>query len=262
MYNFDRDRSVLRSLFVEHHSLPAIQQAVLEGPLGQAWGDDPQAPTAARLDLGCYGVFAGDPAAPGAEELIEWIDAANELVYPDEAWRRRIIEFYGGKVHDRPMESFSGEWLDPEHLRSFSEEPLEGFVIKRLESTTVLKLDDHLKPNGLQTYPTPEALISKGMAWGALTCEPTPRLVSVASSYARSSCYVEVAISTHAEHRGRGLATAVAARFCLAALDLDLEPCWNASNPISKRLAQRLGFQSRGECEILLLADSTASTAG
>ena len=37
------------------------------------------------------------------------------------------------------------------------------------------------------------------------------------------------------------------------ALVRNLIPCWSASNPVSKRLAERLGYRPAGECEVLLL---------
>jgi hypothetical protein len=36
--------------------------------------------------------------------------------------------------------------------------------------------------------------------------------------------------------------------FCLEA---GLTPCWNASNPVSQRLAARLGYEPAGTCEVL-----------
>jgi predicted GNAT family acetyltransferase len=68
-----------------------------------------------------------------------------------------------------------------------------------------------------------------------------------------SSRHLEVAISTRAEFRGRGLAMAVAAALMAESLALGVTPCWSASNPVSKRLAERLGYRPGEECEILLM---------
>jgi hypothetical protein len=45
---------------------------------------------------------------------------------------------------------------------------------------------------------------------------------------------------------------AVASALLRAALARDLVPCWSASNPVSKRLATRLGYRPDGDCEVLL----------
>lgn len=212
----------------------------------------------ARLDLGCYTIVGGDPNARGAEELIARVPPPMEFVYPDERWRRRILEIHGTLVRDRPMDSFSGAELDAVHLREMAAGLPRDYTLEALDTTTVWQIDGDLEPHGLQTYPSPEALVGEGMAWGAFTRAPASRLACVASSYALSSRSVEVAISTRAEHRGRGLASTVVARFCCAALERGLEPCWNASNPVSKRLARRLGFRLAGECEILFLGNSAS----
>ena len=256
MHEINTHRLRLTPFFTGHRHLGAIRQAVLEGRLGRAWGDRSEDPEAARLDLGCYAIFGGDPQAPGAEELIARIAAPREFVYPDGAWRRRMLEVHGAQLEDRPMDSFSGARLEAAHLREMALDLSSEYTLAPLDADTAQQIDGGLLPHGLQTYPTPEALTTVGMAWGALTHESTPRLASVASSYALSSQSVEVAISTRAEHRGRGLAGAVAARFCLAALERGLKPCWNASNPVSKRLALRLGFRLEGACEILFLERS------
>jgi predicted GNAT family acetyltransferase len=45
----------------------------------------------------------------------------------------------------------------------------------------------------------------------------------------------------------------VGAKLIRDALTRGLVPCWSASNPVSKRLAERLGYRPAGECEVLLL---------
>ncbi|MCG8456401.1 MAG: GNAT family N-acetyltransferase [Holophagales bacterium] len=245
------DLESISPLFAASPHLVAIRRAALESRLGQVWVDALEAPTVARIELGCYAIFGGDAHAAEARELIRGVRAPIELVYPDSRWRRAILAVHGKGLQDRPMEGFSGDSLEPAELGRMGEGLPEGYVLRRLDTGSAEQLDGELEPHGLQTYGSPEHLVSEGLAWGAFLDGPERRLVSVASSYARSSRLVEVAISTRPEHRGRGLAAATAARFCLGALDLGLEPRWNAANPISRRLAHRLGFRSLGWCEVL-----------
>ncbi len=78
-------------------------------------------------------------------------------------------------------------------------------------------------------------------------------VAAAATTYSLSSDKAEVAISTHAAHRGKGLATAVSAAMLAVCLLRGVEPHWNASNPVSQRLALRLGFVQVGVCEIVVL---------
>ena len=62
-----------------------------------------------------------------------------------------------------------------------------------------------------------------------------------------------MAIATRPAFRGLGLAAATAARLLRECLDQGLTPRWSASNPVSQRLAVRLGYRPAGVCEVLYL---------
>jgi predicted GNAT family acetyltransferase len=66
--------------------------------------------------------------------------------------------------------------------------------------------------------------------------------VSGCSSFAIGGGKLEIEIDTHPDFRRRGLAAACAAALILHCLDRGIEPCWDAANEESARLAQRLGF--------------------
>ncbi|HEY7113907.1 MAG TPA: GNAT family N-acetyltransferase, partial [Thermoanaerobaculia bacterium] len=87
---------------------------------------------------------------------------------------------------------------------------------------------------------------SVGRAWcpARRLPERTPgsaRSTRAAASYAVGGGGVDVAIATRAAFRGRGFAAAASARLLLEAIARGLEPRWNASNPVSQRLAARRG---------------------
>ena len=64
---------------------------------------------------------------------------------------------------------------------------------------------------------------------------------------------MELGIATHPAYRGLGLATAAAARAALEALDRGWKLNWDAANPISLRLACKIGFEPDGEYEAVLV---------
>ena len=100
-------------------------------------------------------------------------------------------------------------------------------------------------------FPTALDFVEHGLGFGAVTASGV--IASAATSYTLSSRYLEVAIATRAAYRGRGLAMVVGAALMAAALARNLVPAWSASNPVSKRLAERLGYRPADECEVLLL---------
>ena len=65
---------------------------------------------------------------------------------------------------------------------------------------------------------------------------------AVAGPFARG--IAEIGVGTKPQHRGRGLATAAAARLLQACEELGFRPLWNAAqhNAPSVALARRLGF--------------------
>lgn len=252
MYRLATDHPDLPKLFAGYRPLVAVTSAVLQGKLGAAWAAGPGPLRAARLDLGCYSFFGGDPSSDAADALARSVKAPIELLYTSSDWRQKLLDVHGARPVDRPMEGFTAASLDPEHLRRMAGATAPGYVLAAVTPKVAEQIDKRLEPHGLQTHDSPETWIAATRPWGAFT-DSEGRLVSLGGAYAQSDSHVEVAISTRSAHRGRGLAAMVAARFCLQALDAGLIPCWNASNPISKRLALRLGFRSEGEMEILYL---------
>ena len=237
----------LASFFAAYRTLPAIVEAGLEGRLGSMTRDG----DAARLSLGCYELFGGDAGSPGARRLIAG-GRRREFVYGnDPAWRAAILEVRGDDVAARPMTEFDASGLEPATLAQVEASVAPGFAVRRLDSALAGQLDGELEPHGLQVFSTARDLVEHGLGFGAVTDDGV--LACAATSYTLSSRYLEVAIATRPAFRGRGLAMVVGAALMRGALARKLVPCWSASNPVSKRLAGRLGYRPAGECEVLLL---------
>lgn len=238
----------VRRYFARHPALRAVIDAVLEGRQGRivAGGE------AAVLKLGCYEVFGGDPSAPEARRLVAAAARPRELVYGnDPGWRRLILEVHAQGAADRPMVDFEPGGLDRNALESLRGGVPAGFALRPLDLELAGQLDGELEPHGLQVFSSPLDLLENGAGFGAVR---HGRLVSASTSYARSSTQLEVAIATRPAFRGCGLATATAAALLLHCLDQGIAPRWSAGNPVSQRLARKLGFRPAGECEVLYLA--------
>jgi len=236
----------LRPLFAGHQSLRSIIDAVLEGRQGRAVRDG----AAARLSLGCYELFGGDVASPGARHLVASASRPRELVYGnDPGWRRLIQDVHGEAVHDRPMCDYDPAFLDRARLREMEAVPA-GFEVVRLDRALARQLDHELEPHALQVFASVDEFARDGIGFGAVI---GGRLAAAATSYAWTARLLEVAIGTRPAYRGRGLAAAAAATLMGHCLDAGIVPCWIASNPVSQRLAVRLGFRPTDVCEVLYL---------
>jgi GNAT superfamily N-acetyltransferase len=235
----------LASLFSGRVELGAVIEAVVEGRLGRAIvaGD------AARLSIGCYEIFAGDASSAAARDLVAGAARPRELVYGNEvAWRRLILDVHGREVFDRPMRDYDPTGIDSVSLLRFEAGLAPEFSLHALDANLIRQLDAGLEPHALQVFDSEQRLLDNGLGFGAVK---DGRLVCAATSYTRSSRSVEVAISTRSDFRGYGLAAATSARLIRRCLSEGLVPRWTASNPVSQRLAVRLGYHPAGQCEVL-----------
>jgi len=238
--------SLPASFFSGRVEVGAVIEAVVEGRLGRVTvaGD------AARLSIGCYEMFGGDASCPEARGLVAASARPRELVYGNDAAWRRVIRAVHDDVFDRPMLDFDPSGIDPASLLALEAGLPPDFTLQAMDADLTRQLDADLEPHALQVFPGPREFLESGMGFGAVQ---GGRLACAATSYTRSSRSVEVAIATRAAFRGRGLAAATAARLLRHCLDQGLTPRWSASNPVSQRLAVRLGYVPAGVCEVLYL---------
>jgi GNAT superfamily N-acetyltransferase len=235
----------VRPPFSGQVELGAVIDAVLEGRQGRAT----VAGGAARLSIGCYEIFGGDATEPEARALVAGAARPRELVYGnDAAWRQLILDVHGGQVFDRPMLDYDPAGIDGASLVELEAGLPADFALRALDEPLTRQLDAELEPHALQAFPSAEDFLEHGVGFAAVH---DGRLCCAATSYTRSSRAVEVAIATRPGFRGRGLAAATAARLLRECLERGLTPRWSASNPVSQRLAVRLGYRPAGVCEVL-----------
>jgi len=172
----------------------------------------------------------------------------------DPGWRRLILDVHGGQVFDRPMLHYDPSGIDLASLIHLESTLPPGFSLQALDADLTRQLDADLEPHALQVFDSVQEFLDDGLGFGAVQ---NGQLACAATSYTRSSRSVEVAISTRPVFRGRGLAAATAARFLRECLMQGLAPRWSASNPVSQRLAVRLGYKPAGLCEVLYLRSAS-----
>lgn len=228
----------------------AVIEAIVEGRQGKIRIlDNP--PRVARLDLGCYAVPGGDPASPSARTLLIELTGPLEIVVPDDdRWRLLLADVFRDRIHDRSMQAYVGDALDLDRLATQSTGLPPDYELAAVGSNEAAALGGDLSPHGVDVFGGPDNFARDGFGVCALH-GGSP--VCAATSYALTADKAEVAIATSTEHRGKGLATAVGAAMLAKCVRRGLTPHWNAYNPISQRLARRLGLTPIGVCEILML---------
>ncbi len=245
-----RDR--LTPLFAGHRPSFLID-AVLQGHQGTAVADDENEPAVARLILADVVIFGGDAARPLARKLVEEMPSDRGIWPAPGGWRELLFAVHRERLIRVKRHAFSDAELDVEYLRALARKIPEGFRIERMGielARQIVVNSSLISEDHVTQFESPEDFVKRGIGYGVLAEE---RIVSGVSSYAICDRGIEIQVNTHSDFRGRGLATAVCARLLVHCLETRLEAHWDAGNPISVRLAKRLGYVAQGTYEMLVL---------
>ncbi|MFA9492908.1 GNAT family N-acetyltransferase [Streptococcus sp. E17BB] len=214
--------------------------ACLTGQMGDVWGDqsdNPQSVLARIGQFGAFGFLAGEPLL----NLVEHCHGQDIILVPTtDAWANLIEHHYGEKAHGFTRYAMIANQFDQARLRILADGLPDGY---RLEYLNDLAYDQCLREpwsrDLVGNFPTATAYAKDGLGvviWFG------DAVVAGASSYARTDDAIEIDISTHPDHRLKGLATVVAARLILRCLEQGLSPSWDAHTLISRQLAEKLSY--------------------
>ena len=236
-------RASLVELFAAHTRQRVIIDAVLGKGHGQAIADSASVPQVALLTVADFAVPAGNPDHPLARDLIKNLPPV--LIVPaSAAWRRCVLQIHGSRISKQPRVELKPEKLELDHVRQLAQRVPEGYQICRIDLEMAPRAMGHL------AYASAAEFIDKGIGYCALwNGEPVSRI----RSYIDSNKAIEISIITDPEHQAKGLATATGATLIAHCLEQGIEPHWNATNAISVRLAERLGYVQNGSFELLVL---------
>lgn len=243
-------RAGLIPLFANHRP-SFLMDAVLEGHLGTALTDDPDDPHVAQLAYADVIIYGGDARHPLARELAQALPVHKGVLPAPGGWRDLLSQAHGECLVVIERFAFSCEKLGIEHLRSLVQAPA-GFCLKRIDLDLARQIaaeSDLISEDHVRNFNSPEDFCQRGVGFCVLHGD---RIVSGASSYAICNRGIEVQVNTHPDFRQRGLATVVSAALIAHCLEHGLEAHWDAGNPTSARLAEKLGYTPAGAYDMLL----------
>ena len=228
-------RDALRPLFAGFPGLHGCLDAALDGTMGRAWAGDGASFAVIQLD---FFFVAGDAGAADAEEAARMVDADASIVAVGGGWEPLLRRVWGERLQPHTRVAFTpGDW-DRARLRGFIDALPDGFALRRIALEDAARFAE-LAPSLVYNFPSLQEFVACGAGFGV---EHQGRFVSGCSSFAISPHSLEFEIQTHDGFRRRGLAGATAAAMIEHCLDRGLEPCWDAHNDISAKLAEKLGF--------------------
>ena len=231
------EREPLRPLFAVFPGLHGCIDAILEGAAGEVATEDLTRPSVALLQLD-FDFLAGDPGHPAAEEAVRRIEPPASLAVSSSAWEPLLRRVWGDGLSPYTRVAFRpGDW-DRERLAGFVAALPDGFAVRRIDASSAARFQE-LADSLVYNFPSLDDFIARGVGFGI---EHEGRFVSGCSSFTISSHSLEFEIQTHPDFQRRGLATAAASAMIQHCIDVRLEACWDAHNPISAALAAKLGF--------------------
>ncbi|UCG01377.1 MAG: GNAT family N-acetyltransferase [Candidatus Heimdallarchaeota archaeon] len=191
----------------------------------------------------CY--LAGNNESEKLKEFLAKIPEKAIIYVPSLEWEPRLKPYwtYFGYLSRTEL---SAQNLSLEKIRRLSTALPEGFQIKRVDLEVAKRilsqnLADHWV-NVINYLGGPEKFIEEGVGF---CIQEGEKVVSIVMGYKASmpiTQSIELDIVTHPDYRGRGFATLVSAKLIEYLLKEGIEPHWDAANPLSSKLATKLGF--------------------
>jgi GNAT superfamily N-acetyltransferase len=234
------ERTMLRPLFASVTYERVVCDAILDGtlPFGEAWADHRQQPRVALLHSHSWGfvIVGGDASAPEAPTLLRQVVAQRgwgAIWVPPGAWEDLVATTVGEQFGARCYHvSFHGQQLALDWLDQLRHSLPDGFSIRPLDRDALATRWPHV----------PQPLLAQRFGYGAYA--GTVQVCFVAA-YWTARGKVHITLETEPAYRRKGIATAVAAQFCIEALQRQLDPYWtaNVTNHASYRLALKLGLR-------------------
>lgn len=260
MKALDKDMRKRFSHFFDDYQWNYIAAAILEGDVGNAYGNDVENPQIAVLELPKLklNIIGGDAGLPTARRYIERLMVPKMMVFTSEGWERLLMEYHRARLVLMPRVAFTSENLDIEKLQEFKTKLPSGYQMEKMNEELAQKLANE-KSDFASTHFVNFNSIEDFIARGFGFCVTKGgEIVSVATTFLVSQKGIEIQITTREMHQRKGLGTAVAAELITYSLDKNLDPNWDAANKRSVNLAKKLGYTPQGSYTIFILVKSKA----
>lgn len=242
---FAQNRERLAPLFFGTQNTMVL--TCLQGHMGRAFADSADSPACAKILVGDFCLFAGDPGNRAALELVRHIPeefSSPQLlaIPPTKRWGALIEQEYDGRLERLTRYAIKKEpdAFDPEQLSQFAARLPQGFSIVQIDRRLAMQcMEQDFSRDFCSQFDSPEDFVRRGLGYCALF---DGRIVAGASSYTIFDGGIEIEVDTHPAFRRRGLAAACAAALILECLDRGWYPSWDAANLSSVALSEKLGY--------------------
>lgn len=215
----------------------------LERTMWSIYVDNLREPRSAMALLGDFCFWAGEADEALAGFKPPFCEQEFVIMVPgNEAWETAVETVYGSRA--RQVRRFATKkeehvW-DLEKLETIVSMLPDEYELKIIDRDIYHYAQEHSwAREWVSQFPDYESYEKNGLG-AAVLKDGIP--VSGASSYSWYSRGIEIEIDTHEDFRRKGLATVCGARLILECEKRGLYPGWDAQNPWSLALAEKLGY--------------------
>lgn len=232
----------------------------LQGRMGAIWCDNEEIPHSARLQIADFCFFAGAPMEDLLSGFPQELPPPLLLVPQNEGWNALIKHTYTSAecIHiTRYATKKEPHVFDRKTLQAYVQALPPDYELRAIDGGLYRRALEQPWSKDLCTqFPDEAAYGRDGLGFAVLH---KGALVCGASSYTVYDGGIEIEIDTKKPYRRQGLALACAARLILECLDRGLYPSWDAANPGSLQLAQKLGYTFSHTYDTYLLTPETGA---
>lgn len=240
---YEADINVRKKLFPMFENMSdTVILSCLQGHMGKAWVDDLENPTVAQILVGIFAFYAGNPNTREAEELLCNLPKHILVIVHTDEWENRIETVHKGSVEKLQRYSFRKDPkdLDRDHLQTFLATLPEEYELKKIDTPIATEPSLHeVSEDFTGQFDSIDDYMNRGIGFCILY---DGQVVCGASSYSIYDDGIEIEIATDPVHQRKGLATVAASALIIECLDQGMYPSWDAANPESVKLAQKLGY--------------------
>lgn len=238
---YTQQMSIIAPLFSS--STHTMVLSCLQGYMGSAWTDDIVRPKSAQIVVGDFCFYAGIPNRELAENTKSVSSSGFLLIIPEsKEWEELIEEtnpnhferFYRYSTKKEPA------FFDKSKLSDTIQKLPVGYTLQSIDENIYSKLLQKEQLRDLCSVFDSYAHYEKhGLGFVIMDGET---IVSGASSYTVFENGIEIEVDTLPDYRRKGLALICTSALILECLKRGLYPSWDAMNPESVALAQKLGY--------------------
>lgn len=216
--------------------------SALDGIMGACYALTANHPESALIVQGDFFFFAGKPEPALIPYIPEgWSGSCRLLTPPNEEWAAVIEAVLGPQAQRETRYA-----IRKEHPGIFEEKRLLEAIaaaparIVPIEERLYRQcLEEDWSRDLVSRYPTFDEFSRLALGYAAVS---EGKILSGAACYCTYADGIEVEIDTHPDHRRKGLAYGCGAALILECAKRGLYPSWDAANPGSVALAEKLGY--------------------